>query len=149
MYVEEDLVFYNLPLFSQSEIFDFMADQLEKKDYVMGDFRSAIKKREKEYPTGLKLNDMNIAIVHTEASYSKTEKLVVIKPEKPVTFKNIEDLQPIKVDLIFGLILNNSEGHLEILQRISQMLQEESVIKSILKIASQSELTSFMKQHFN
>lgn len=149
MYVEEDLVFYNLSLDNQNELFDFMADQLEKKEYVTEEFRKAIKKREQEFPTGLKLNDVNVAIVHTEAAYSSAEKLVVIKPEQSITFKNIEDLQPIEVDLIFGLILNNHAGHLGILKKISQMLQEKEVIESIKNINSQSELTIFMQQHFN
>ena len=92
MYVETDLVFYNLPVLDQNELFDFMADRLEKKDYVTEGFRDAIKKREKEFPTGLQLQDMNVAIVHTEAMYAKTEKLVVIKPEQSITFKNIENL---------------------------------------------------------
>ncbi len=149
MYVETDLVFYNLPVLDQNELFDFMADRLEKKDYVTEGFRGAIKKREKEFPTGLQLQDMNVAIVHTEAMYAKTEKLVVIKPEQSITFKNIENLEPIEVDLVFGLILNNSEEHLEILQKISQLLQQETIIQSILNVTSKDELTNFMQQHFN
>ncbi|MFD1414445.1 PTS sugar transporter subunit IIA [Oceanobacillus jeddahense] len=149
MYVEEDLVFYNLKLDNQDQLFDFMANQLEKKGYVTEDFRDAIKKREQEFPTGLKLNNMNVAIVHTEAVYSNTEKLVVIKPEQSITFHNIEDLKPIEVDLIFGLILNNNEGHLEVLKKISQILQEKEVIESIKQIDSQTALTNFMQKHFN
>lgn len=149
MYVEEDLVFYNEPLENQDQLFDFMADELEKKDYVTEGFREAIKKREQEFPTGLKLNGMNVSIAHTDAEFSKIEKLVVIKPEQSITFKNIEDLQPIEVDLVFGLILNDSSKHLEILQKISQLLQDQKVIKAIKDVTSQSALSSLMQQYFN
>lgn len=149
MYVEEDLVFYNLPFVNQDQLFDFMADKLEKKDYVTKGFREAIKKREKEYPTGLKLSGLNVAIVHTEAVFSNTEKLMVIKPKEPITFKNLEDLQPIEVDLVLGLILNDSNTHLEILQKISTLLQEQKVIKEIQDVKSQSELLSLMQYYIN
>lgn len=32
MYVEEDLIFYDQPLRDQDQIFDFMADELERKN---------------------------------------------------------------------------------------------------------------------
>ena len=149
MYVEEDLVFYNLPFVNQDQLFDFMADKLEKKGYVTKGFREAIKKREKEYPTGLKISGLNVAIVHTEAVFSNTEKLMVIKPKEPITFKNLEDLQPIEVDLVLGLILNDSNTHLEILQKISTLLQEQKVIKEIQDVKSQSELLSLMQYYIN
>ncbi|GIN19464.1 MAG TPA: hypothetical protein DEO65_17665 [Bacillus bacterium] len=149
MYVEEDLVFYNQPLVNQIEVFDFMADELEKKDYVTTGFREAIKKREQKFPTGLKLSDMNVAIVHTEAVFSKTEKLVVIKPEKPVMFRNIENLEPIDVDLVIGLILNDSNKHLEILKKVSQLFQNQEMMKDIQNVKSQDELSSLMQNYFN
>ena len=149
MYVEEDLVFYNQPLVNQIEVFDFMADELEKKDYVTTGFREAIKKREQKFPTGLKLSDMNVAIVHTEAVFSKTEKLVVIKPENPVMFRNIENLEPIDVDLVIGLILNDSNKHLEILKKVSQLFQNQEMMKDIQDVKSQAELSSLMQNYFN
>ncbi len=149
MYVEEDLVFYNQPLVNQIEVFDFMADELEKKDYVTTGFREAIKKREQKFPTGLKLSDMNVAIVHTEAVFSKTEKLVVIKPENPVMFRNIENLEPIDVDLVIGLILNDSSKHLEILKKVSQLFQNQEMMKDIQDVKSQAELSSLMQNYFN
>ncbi|MCR1899101.1 PTS sugar transporter subunit IIA [Irregularibacter muris] len=149
MYIEKDLVFYNEPLVNQNQILDFMADKLEKKNYVTKGFREAVKKREEEFPTGLKLKGMNIAIVHTEAIFSKTEKLVVIKPEQSVTFKNIEDLKPLEVNLVFGLILKDSQKHLEVLQRIGQLLQDNEIIQDIQEVNSQRELVSLMQQYFN
>ncbi|AOV08691.1 PTS sugar transporter subunit IIA [Sporosarcina ureilytica] len=149
MYVEKDLVFYDRFFENQEQLFDFMADELEKKNYVTKGFREAIKKREKEYPTGMQLKDMNIALVHTEAKFSKAEKLVVLQLEQPVTFQNIEDLQPIKVDFVFGLILNDSNKHLEVLQQISLLLQSKEGIRGIKGVKSQAELWSLMKYYFN
>lgn len=148
MYIEEDLIFYHHFLHGQEELFDVMADELEKKSYVSEGFRGAIKKREKEFPTGLKLRNMNVAIVHTDASFSKTEKVVVFKLEEPITFQNIEDLQPIEVKLVFGLILNDSNKHLEVLQRVSNLLQNEEEMQAVQETKSKAELLFLMKKIF-
>ena len=74
---------------------------------------------------------------------------MVIKPEKPIKFRNIENLTPLDVDLVFAIILNNSDGHLEILKKISQMFQEQEVIDSIKNIETRKELATFMHKYFN
>src|SRR5699024_643300 len=126
-----------------------MSDKLEKKDYVTKDFRKSIKKREKEFPTGLKLEGLNLSIAHTDADFSKTQKIVVIKPKKPIPFKNIENLKPIEVDLVLALILNDSNKHLEVLQKVSQLLQDKMFINAIKDVTTQHELSSLMQQYFN
>lgn len=92
---------------------------------------------------------MNIAIVHTEAEYAKTEKLVIIKLKNPATFHNIETLEPIDVSLVFGLILSDSEKHLEVLKKLGTLLQNQKIIKDIKNVKSQSELFTIMKHYFN
>lgn len=149
MYVEDELVFYNEPLENQDDMFDFMADKLEQNQYITRGFREAIKKREKEYPTGMELNGLNVAITHTEKEHANADKLVIIMPENPIIFRSIEHLCEIKVDLIFGIVLNNSEGHLEVLKKISQMFQEEEVVKKIKNIHSRKELSIYMQKYFN
>ncbi|WP_194841046.1 PTS sugar transporter subunit IIA [Sporosarcina cascadiensis] len=149
MYVEENLVFFNNSFEDKNELFDFMADVLEKEGYVTEEFREAIKIREENYPTGLKLTTMNVAIVHTEAIYSQTDKLVILKLGKPIVFNNIETLQPLEVDFIIGLILKDSEKHLQILKNVSQLLQSEEAIDSIKNTASHEELLKMMIKYFN
>lgn len=149
MYVKENLVFFNKNFKNRDELFDFMADVLEKEDYVTKGFREAIKERENNYPTGLQLDGLNIAIVHTEAIYSKTDTVFLLKLGEPVIFNNIETLQPLEVDFVIGLILKDSQKHLQVLQEVSQLLQNKEAIASIKRTESCEELTSLMKKYLN
>lgn len=149
MLIEKDLVFYDAPLTNQNDLFDFMTDQLVEKNYVNEGFREAIKSREEKYPTGLKLDGLNLAISHVEKEYANTQKLVVVMPENPIIFRNIENFDPLEVSLIFGVILNNSHGHLEILKKISQMFQEKELINKINGINSKEKLLNLMQDYFN
>ena len=148
MYIDEELIFYNVSLENQDQLFDWMANELEKKDYVTKDFRDAIKKREQEFPTGLQLNGLNVSIPHADAKYAKNRKLVIIKPENSITFKNMLDFEPIEVDIVFGLIVDDHKQHLEILQKVSQLLRKQEVIQEIKAVHSKSELLSLMQKHF-
>ncbi|WP_042470285.1 PTS sugar transporter subunit IIA [Bacillus ndiopicus] len=149
MYVEKNLVFYSQRFEDQNQLFDFMADELEKQDYVRKEFREAIKVREQNFPTGLQLQNLNVAIVHTEVEYSKAEKLVIMKLEKPLIFRNIATLEPLDVELIIGLILNDSNKHLEVLQKVSQLLQSEAIIQEIKDTSTHEELAELMQNYFN
>lgn len=148
MYIDEELIFYNVSLENQDQLFDWMANELEKKDYVTKDFRDAIKKREQEFPTGLQLNGLNVSIAHADAKYAKSRKLVIIKPENSITFKNMLNFEPIEVDIVFGLIVDDHKQHLEILQKVSQLLRKQEVIQEIKAVHSKSELLSLMQKHF-
>lgn len=149
MYVEENLVFYKKKFEKQNDLFDFIADELEEKKYVTEEFRDAIKLREEKFPTGLQLSNMNLAIVHTESIYSTTDKLIILNLEESIEFKNIETLKPLQVDFIIGLILHDSEKHLEVLRKISQLLQDEDIIHSVKEASSREELTKIMQNYFN
>lgn len=149
MYVEEELVFFKMPIKNQNELFDFISDKLEEKNYVTDTFREAIKRREKEFPTGLALENMNLAIVHTEAEYAKVDKLIILQPKEAIPFKNIENHEPLEVDLVIGLILHNSEKHLSVLKKLSEILQNNKIIQILKNIETKGELYMFMKKHFN
>src|SRR5699024_11797214 len=80
---------------------------------------------------------------------SNDQKLIVIIPEKPIIFKNIETFDPFEVNLVFGIILNNSNEHLEILKNISQMFKEKEMINKINNIDSKEQLSILMQGYFN
>lgn len=149
MYVEKSLVFFNKKFSTQNELFDFIADELEEMNFVTEDFREAIKLREQSFPTGIQLSNMNLAIVHTEASYSKTDKLVVLKLQEPLLFKDIVTLEPLQVNFVIGIVLQDSKKHLEVLQKVSDFLQNEEMIQVIQQVSNQDELTKIIKGHFN
>lgn len=149
MYIEKDLIAYNLDVKNQNELFDFMSDILEEKQYVNKQFREEIKKREEKYPTGLKLKNINIAIAHTEKEFSLANKLVVIKLKDTIPFKNIENLEKIDVSLVFGIVLADSDNHLEVLQKISQIFQDNQFIANVKNTKSQTELFKIMEEKFN
>ena len=67
-----------------------MADVLLEKGYVKEEYREGIKEREAKFPTGLKLNNLNVAIPHAEPKYTTASKLIVVRLKNKVAFLNAE-----------------------------------------------------------
>ncbi|EHI70355.1 PTS sugar transporter subunit IIA [Streptococcus ictaluri] len=84
--VGTDLINLNVCAQSQSELLASLSDYLLKKDYVLESFEEAIILREKEYPTGLQLENIAVAIPHTYAQHVKKPFIFINRLAKPVSF---------------------------------------------------------------
>lgn len=149
MYVKKDLVFIVDSLKDQDELFDFMADHLEELQCVTTEYRNGVKQREKQFPTGLKLEGLNIAIAHTESKYSLKNRILGMKMENPVEFVNAENGEKLPVNFVLGLIFKSGDKHLSILKKVASLFQNKEVIEKIKKADTEEELFLILSELFN
>lgn len=147
MYIDKELIFNNLKFDNQGELFDFATEILEKKDYVYSTFNKAIKEREKKFPTGIEIGDTNVALCHTDSEHIIENKIMILRLDKPVKFKDMATLEDIDVKIVFILLLNNPSLHLEILQKISRILQDSEYIEQLEQAKSQEELYNLLSKN--
>ena len=57
------------------ELYKEMSQQLQSLDYVEDDFLTALLQREKEYPTGIEGNKINLSLPHVDAIHTKQNAL--------------------------------------------------------------------------
>ncbi|CAM3039198.1 PTS galactose transporter subunit IIA [Streptococcus agalactiae LMG 14747] len=110
---------------TQEELFNFVATRLEEVEYVTPDYREALKAREQEFPTGLKvdLNDgseiLYAAIPHTETKYCLVDRVVYVKNDKPLIFKHmINPEEDCYVQDFFFIVNSKKEGQTDILSNL-------------------------------
>lgn len=126
---------------SEEEVLSFMANTLLSKGYVKETYPNAILKREKEFSTGLPGNGYGVAIPHTDPEHVNQSIMAVGLLKKPVKFKMMGNHdEQIDVELCFMLALKESHSHIQILQRLMNVIQDEKIMKKIKNVASQSEL---------
>lgn len=126
---------------SEEEVLGFMANTLLSKGYVKETYPNAILKREKEFSTGLPGNGYGVAIPHTDPEHVNQSIMAVGLLKKPVKFKMMGNHdEQIEVELCFMLALKESHSHIQILQRLMNVIQDEAIMKKIKNVASQSEL---------
>lgn len=146
MSLDKDIVFNQLSFKDQEELFKFVGQVLEDKQYVKPSFYAAIVAREKQYPTGIEVNGVNVALCHTDAEHIIENKIMVLKLDEPVEFKSMETLEYIDVKLVFILLLNDPALHLEVLQNISTILQDETYLNEIYTTQTKENLFDLLKE---
>lgn len=145
--INPNYIWNNIDVKSESDIFELVFKKGFEEGKLKETYLDSIKKREKEYPTGLYLDSYSIAIPHTDAEHTSEEFVAIIKPNSQVGFMNMEDPdEALKVDLIFLLALKDSDNQLAVLQEIMQIIQDETVVNNILNSKDNEDIMRTLKE---
>lgn len=131
MDIDKELIFLDKEFKDKDQLFDFMAEVLFEKGYVNLEYKEMIKEREKQFPTGLRLKNINVAIPHADPKFTKASKLIIVRVKNKVIFKNAEDDSDIPIDIILGLTFKDSQKHIEDLMKIAEFLRNDETLEII------------------
>ena len=146
--IDKDLIFINMNFENKREMFEFIAGELKKRDYVNDTYEEAINTREEKFPTGFQLKNINIAIPHADPVNSKADKLVVLTLKTPVEFQNAEDKGTLGVNIVFGLVFHNRDKHIDYLMRLSNLIQDSGKLEKIKKSGTKDEIYDLLNETF-
>lgn len=105
--------------------------KLESKGYVKDSYQESILNREKMHPTGLMVeNLLNIAIPHTDVEHVLKPTMVVVKHSSSAfRFHRMDDPeQEIPVDVVFLLVVKESDGYVNFLAALTNLFQDAEFI---------------------
>ncbi|MBO1001992.1 PTS sugar transporter subunit IIA [Pseudogracilibacillus auburnensis] len=133
---------------TKDELFELMCNRLTEHGYVKESYLDAIKKREVEYPTGLKAEELGVAIPHTDSVHVNKEAISVAILNEPVTFNHMgmEDTE-VEVKVVFMLAIQKPDNQLGILQIIIGMIQNKEVLNKLSNCKDESEVLAIIKQY--
>lgn len=119
---------------SNTEVLSILADSLCEQGLVKDTYKGAILSREAEYPTGLFIGNINIAIPHADIMHVNKAAICVGVLENPVKFHAMDDpTKEIEVSLIIMLALTEAHGHISMLQRVVELIQNQELVKKIIE----------------
>lgn len=138
-YFSEEIILFDKEVNDKEEALKLLSDQFENKNLVENDFFESIINREKSFPTGLQVNDIGIAIPHTDSEKVKKAQLGYLSLKNPVIFSDMGDAnQEIEVTIIFMLALKDPHSQLEMLQKLIGLFQNQELINR-LKVCNDKE----------
>lgn len=127
----EDILL-NIDAESCQEVLHLVSTHLFGEGKVKQTYEEHLIDREREYPTGLALGDINVAIPHTDYQYANTTQLLVATLKKPVEWHNMEDSdESIPVSVVVLSVFDKPEHQLEALQKIMGVLQNQELVAQI------------------
>ena len=113
----------------RAEILRQLGTELYKAGYVKESYIEAVCKREMEFPTGLPMNGVCIAIPHADVSHVISEAMAVGVLEQPVQFQVMGSKDEfVDAQLVFMLAIKDPQAQLDMLQRLVEGCQDEQVL---------------------
>jgi PTS system galactitol-specific IIA component len=109
-----------------------LAHQLEAKDLVTEKFLPHVLAREEKYPTGLAAGPIGVAIPHTDSIYVKESQIAFASLAKPISFKNMVDLeQNVPVSLVFMIAMSSPHEQTALLSNLMNMFQDQQTLQQL------------------
>lgn len=119
-----------------SQAIEKVVERLELKKVVTSDFLKAVLWREKEYPTGLQLeNNLGVAIPHTDPDKVLQNQIGIIRLNNSVKFRQMGSATDIvDVRIIFVLCLKEAHEQLDMLQTLMGMFADKDILEQLMHI---------------
>lgn len=145
--IKEEFIYTKLNVKITDNLFKELSDNLFRNGYVKKSFYEGLRKREEVFPTGLALEEYNVAIPHTDAEHVIKPCISVATLDNPIKFKCMEDeTVDVYVNVVFMLVLNEGNSQLEMLQQLIQLIQNKSILKQILKAENGVEIIKIIER---
>ena len=125
-----DGIYYDVLLLNnidtKEEALTYMADYLQKKDYVNSKYAAATIEREHTYPTGLATKPIGVAVAHSQSENVIKQSVLLGIAKKPIKFCKMEDEKcEIDVGVVFLLALKGENTHINYLKNIVNFCKYE------------------------
>ena len=131
---------------SYADVEHSMASVLFEQGYVRDSYDKAIADREVAYPTGLEFGEHSIAMPHCDIEHVISPAICMGVLKKPVVWRRMDDPEATcQAELVVMLALNEAHAHLEMLQKVVALLQNQELVAKIVSSESASEAYSLAK----
>lgn len=148
--LKDSLIIPSLDVSTFEDVMKEVGGVLIKEGYAKESYIKALIKREKEFPTGLDINGVGVAIPHTDVSHVNEAATAIAVLNKPVKFIQMgTDDEPVDVSLIFMLAVVNPSAHIDHLNRILSIIQDTEVLKQLLEVKDKQQIINIIKEKEN
>lgn len=143
--LKAELIIPGLQADSSDDIFEALGGELVKQGYCKETYVQALKNREAEFPTGINTGEKGVAIPHTDVSHVNKKGIAIATIKNPVSFMEMgTDDEYVNVQVVFMLAVDE-KGHLELLQAILGILQDQEVLNQLIEAKDAEEIIEIIK----
>ena len=146
-YFDAKITLFNQHAENKEEALKLLADEFIKTEVAKDSFYDGLISREKEFPTGLSLNNMCVAIPHTDIEHVNRTQVGFMSLDTPVEFIEMgTDDKLIPVKLIFMLALKEAHQQLEMLTKLMDVFQNDELMEKFVNVDSFEDFYELIKE---
>jgi PTS system galactitol-specific IIA component len=146
--LEPSAVVLNYEARDAEEIISVLGEKLRQAGYVQDTFVAGALERERSMPTGLPLGgEINAAIPHTEIQHVKRAGLSLATLAREIPFHNmVSPEEEVPVRLVVLMALDQPKAQVEMLMKVSELLQNECLIQKIMQAHTYEDIRDALSE---
>ena len=103
--------------------------------------------REREYPTGLPIGRVNLALPHTYPQHVREHAVAIAVPARPVLFRSMDDPEAlVEVSLLVCPLLDKMEENIQLLPSMMKYFANEETIAGLAAAGSAQAIFKMLQQ---
>lgn len=144
-----ELVFFRESFDDQEDFFKEVSKKLLELGYVTEGYFKAVVEREVSYPTGLALENISIAIPHTNPEFIVKPFIAAYHLTNTVAFTQMatQDVTT-QSELILALGIKEPQEQVGMLSKIIEVLNDPEFVKEYQSLSNQEQLVKLLKSKF-
>lgn len=143
--VREELILFGVEGDTMEELLSNIAEVLVEKGIAKESFPAALLERERAYPTGLNLGELNLAIPHANPEHINEVTVTIAIPKQPVVFKDMGDPdRDVLVSLVACLTLQKADDNIKMLPALMSYFTQEDHLKAILACTEPAQVMALL-----
>ncbi len=148
--LDRSLIVTGMKAESSDDVMKGLGGLLVRHGYTKETYPEALITREKDFPTGLDVDGVGVAIPHTDVSHVNKVGTAIAVLDHPVTFVQMgTDDETVGVSLVFMLAVVNPTAHIDQLQRIVEIIQDKEVLKQLMEAKEAEKIIEIIKEKEN
>ena len=148
--LDSRLITVSMDVDSKDGIMENMGGRFVELGYCRSSYIQALKDREVEFPTGIDIDGVGVAMPHTDVSHVNRAGIGIATLKKPVAFVHMatdDTLVPVRV--VFMLAVDDPQRHLEKIQDILAVIQDKKTLEIIMKAEKPEDIINIIKEKEN
>ncbi|WP_455436144.1 PTS sugar transporter subunit IIA [Hungatella hathewayi] len=148
--LDSRLIMIEMDAKTTDEVMEKMGKAFVNLGYCKDSYIQALKDREVEFPTGIDIDGIGVAMPHTDVSHVLKAGIGIATLAEPVTFTHMAtDDVPVPVKTVFMLAVDDPGRHLEEIQDILAVIQDKETLKQIITAENAENVIGIIKEKEN
>ncbi|MCD8147709.1 MAG: PTS sugar transporter subunit IIA [Clostridiales bacterium] len=144
------LIFTDVEAATSDDVMKFVGGAFTREGYTKDSYVDALIEREAEFPTGLDIDGVGVAIPHTAVTHVNKSGIAIAVLTNPVAFVQMgTDDEYTDVQIVFMLSVVDPNQHIDELQQIIAIIQDKGVLEQLLTAKTPSEIIDLIKEKEN
>lgn len=145
--LSKDDIFLNQNFTDTDSYYQGICGHLLKEGKIDQKYLESIEEREKQFPTGLNVGNICVAIPHTDYQHSKTTQLVITTLKTPINFRQMDNPDKIcPVSIVIQILFDTPKKQLVLLKELMKMIQNQSFLESVKKASDKDTIMNLFKE---